>query len=86
MVDSLDKAGNGNVKTFKIDALKKGRVSTPREWNRVTKNTEVGDPSKASPEKAERTLNVAVPIISDFLIELSKTKINDIYELKHEST
>ena len=80
LVDSLDKVGDGNAKTFKIDAMKKGRVSTPRDWNRVTNDTEVGDPSKAFPEKAERMFNVPVPVISDFLIELSKKEIDDVYE------
>lgn len=71
---------NHSAKAFKIEAMKRGLVNTPRDWNKVTKDTGVGNPSKASPEKARKMLEVLIPIISDFLVELSVTDVNDIYE------
>ena len=80
LVDSLEKAGDGKAKSFKIEAMKKGMVNTPRDWNKVTKDTGIGDPSKASSAKAKKMLEVLVPVISDFLLELSITDPEDIYE------
>ena len=80
IVDALEKAGDGSAKTFRIKAMKKGMVNTPRDWNKVTKDTGIGNPSKASPEKAKIMLDVLIPIISDFLVELSSTDVNDIYD------
>ena len=80
LVDSLDKAGDGAARTFKIAAMKMGMVNTPRDWNKVTKDTGVGNPKMASPEKGKKMLEVLVPAISDFLVDLASTDANDIYD------
>ena len=80
LVDSLDKAGDGRAKTFRITAMKKGMVNTPRDWSKVTNDTGVGNPKMASPEKGQKMLEVLVPVISDFLVELNSTNVDNMYE------
>lgn len=80
LVDSLDKAGDGRAKTFRITAMKMGMVNTPRDWSKVTNDTGVGNPKMASPEKGQKMLEVLVPVISDFLVELNSTNVDNIYE------
>lgn len=80
LVDSLDKAGDGRARTFRITAMKMGMVNTPRDWSKVTSDTGVGNPKMASPEKGQKMLEALVPVISDFLIELNSTDVDNIYE------
>lgn len=80
LVLPLKEAGNGDARTFKIKGLKEGWVSAQREWTKVTKDTGVGNPKKATKEKGEIFLKIAVKKISDFLIELHNTELTDFYE------
>src|SRR5690606_9365723 len=50
LVLDLNQAGDGNAKSFKIQALNTW-VTTQRKWTSVTKDTGVGDPSKSTAEK-----------------------------------
>ena len=75
----LSEAGNGAAKKFKVKGLKDGWVSSQRKWTAVTADTGVGDPSKSTPEKAEKYLNDCAQQISEFLIDLAKTDLKDLY-------
>lgn len=73
----LEDADEGSVRPFRFDAMAKGWVWTTRPWERLTKNSGHGNPSKATTEKGERYLKLVVERIADFLVTLSQTPIDD---------
>jgi len=80
LVLPLDQAGNGDSKKFKIKALNERWAWAERRWSKVTKDTGIGNPSKATPEKGEKCFNEIVNKIGNLMIELSKAEINNMYE------
>ena len=80
LVLPLNEAGRGSAKKFKIKALNEKWAWSERKWSKVTSDTGIGDPSKATPEKGERYFKAVVSKISDLIFDLSKADINDMYE------
>ncbi|NQU85507.1 MAG: creatininase family protein [Mariniphaga sp.] len=80
LVLPLDQAGYGKLNRFKIDALNTKIAWTPRRWDKVSDDTGVGNPKKATPEKGKKFLEAVTSKIADFLIELRKHNPTDIYE------
>ncbi len=79
LVLPIDKAGDGKSKKLKFKGRSEGWLWAPREWTKVTGDTGIGNPQKATPEKGKKYLEVAIQKIADFFIELNRTDINDIY-------
>ncbi|MCG8578361.1 MAG: creatininase family protein [Bacteroidales bacterium] len=79
LVKPLSEAGNGQSKTFKVKALNQSWAWAEREWTKVSNDTGVGNPSKASSEKGERFFNDLCQVISQFLYELASTPLDDFY-------
>jgi len=75
----LTEAGDGKAKKLKFRGREEGWMWAPRQWTKVTKDTGIGDPSKSTKIKGEAYLNKVIAKISDFLVELDDTDINDIY-------
>lgn len=80
LVLSLDDAGNGSAKKFKIKGLQEGWVSAQRQWTQVTKDTGVGNPVRATQKKGKAFLDVVVQNIADFFEELHQADVNNMYE------
>ncbi|MBT3382811.1 MAG: creatininase family protein [Prolixibacteraceae bacterium] len=80
LVLPLKKAGDGKAKQFKLDGYKNKTAWTPRHWGKVTKDTGIGNPQKASAEKGERYLKEITSKISDFYVELAECNLKDLYE------
>ena len=80
MVLPLNEAGSGKGKKFKINALNEKWAWAERKWTKVTVDTGIGDPSKASPEKGEKCYKEVIKKISNMMVELSKADINNMYE------
>ena len=80
LVLSLENAGNGHAKKFKIDALNQGWAWAEREWSKVTTDTGIGDPSKATAVKGEKFFLYITEKISEFLVQLAKADLNDLYK------
>jgi len=76
----LSEAGAGKGKKFKIKALNENWAWAERRWTQVTSDTGIGDPSKATPEKGEKCFNEVIARISNLVIELSLSDINQLYE------
>lgn len=62
----LETAGDGNSKRFNIEALNKGLVWIPRHWTKVTSDTGVGDPRRASIEKGEKFAKATTATLAKF--------------------
>jgi len=80
LVLPLDQAGDGSAKQFKINGLKEGWVSAQRQWTSVTKDTGVGNPSRATSEKGKQFFNHVVEKTASFFEELHHADLNDMYE------
>jgi len=75
----MDKAAEISVRPFRFDALKKGWVKTSRRFNKLNDHCATADPSKASAEKGEKYLELVIGRISQFLIELAETPVDDFF-------
>jgi creatinine amidohydrolase len=76
----LGDAGKGKAKRFRIAGLQDGVAWAPREWTRVTEDTGVGDPSRATREKGAKFRDAVCDRIAAYLVDLAKADINDLYE------
>jgi len=80
LVRPLAEAGPGKAKRFKLHGLRERWVWAPRLWTKVTEDTGVGNPAKASMEKGEGYLKAVTQKIGSFLVELAACDLNDLYE------
>lgn len=79
LVMPLDTAGPGEGKTYKIKAFREGWATSQRQWTQVTADTGVGNPYKATPEKGEQFLKMTTSRLADFLVELERTPLEEMY-------
>jgi creatinine amidohydrolase len=80
LVLPLNEAGNGIGKKFRIKALNEKWAWAERKWSKITVDTGIGNPHKATPEKGEKCLKEVINKIGNFMIELSTADINNMYE------
>lgn len=80
LVLSLDEAGEGTSKQAKLKGLKNKVAWAPRQWDKVSEDTGIGNPYKASAEKGKIFLEDVTTIIADYFVELAACDINDLYE------
>ncbi len=80
LVLPLDEAGNGNSKKFRINAFNEKWVWAERKWSKVTVDTGIGNPYKASQAKGEKCFKEVVNMVGNLMKELSLSDINDMYE------
>jgi creatinine amidohydrolase len=79
LVLPLEEAGDGKGKKFKLKSLQEKVAWTPRRWDKVSDDTGVGNPKKASAEKGKKFLDDVTTKIASFLIELAACDVNDLY-------
>lgn len=72
----LEKAKDGSTRKSRFEAINKGWVSIARPWHLVTKDSTYGDPRKASKEKGEAYLKIVVDRISEYVVELAKSRMD----------
>lgn len=70
-------ADDGAVNETRFDAVNNGWVSITRPWHLLTKNTGSGNPHPATAEKGEKLMDVIVQRMSDFLVELAKSEVDE---------
>jgi creatinine amidohydrolase len=80
LVRPLSEAGKGQARRFRISGLRDGAAWAPREWAKVTDDTGVGDPSRATREKGEKFRAAVCEKIGDYLVELAAADLDDLYE------
>jgi creatinine amidohydrolase len=80
LVLPLDEAGNGVDKKFRIKALNEKWAWAERKWSQVTSDTGIGNPQKATWEKGERCFNEVIRKVSNLMIELCESDIDNMYE------
>lgn len=79
LVRPLADAGPGEARVFRVAALREGWTWAPRDWRKITPDTGVGDPRRATPEKGARFFRAATERIADFLVALATMDPDDPY-------
>jgi creatinine amidohydrolase len=80
LVRPLATAGPGRARPSRLRGIREGWAWAPRQWTRVTADTGIGDPSKATADKGAAYVGAAVDHIADYLVELAAVDIDDLYE------
>jgi creatinine amidohydrolase len=80
LVRPLNEAGDGVGRKFKLRGLRERWVWAPRWWTKVTDDTGVGNPKRATADKGAMYLKAATENIGNFLKELAVADLNDLYE------
>jgi len=75
----MDKAVAPREAPLKLKSLRAGYVSFVRPWDRVSDNTGMGDPTRATPEKGRKLVEVFVDRIAALLKELSDAEMTDAF-------
>lgn len=70
----------GVQKKFKFGAIQEGWAWAERQWTKVTKDTGVGDPRKATAEKGEKYFKAVTEKVAQFFMEVAKTDKDNFYE------
>ena len=70
-------ADAGAVRPARFEAINRGWVSITRPWHLLTTNTGVGNPHAASPDRARRMMELLVPRLAKFLVELSNSPLDE---------
>lgn len=80
LVLPLDEAGDGNAKKFKLENLNNKTAWTPRRWDKVSDDTGVGNPKKATAEKGRIFLEDVTTKIAGYFVELAGCDTEDLYD------
>lgn len=75
----FDKAGDGVAKKFKFEAMQEGWAWAERKWSRVTKDTGVGNPKKASAQKGQKYFFAVTEKVGNFLFDLANSNPENLY-------
>lgn len=77
---TLADAGRGDAGTFSVKALRDHTCWVPRDWDRVSSDTGIGNPCKSSIEKGRRYAQAVTGRLADFFKDLATT--TDLYDSK----
>jgi creatinine amidohydrolase len=80
LVLPLEEAGDGNAKSSKLTGVLNKSAWIPRQWNKVSEDTGIGNPKKASAEKGEKYLEDVTTKIAEFFVELAECDLENLYE------
>jgi len=72
--------GNGDEKKIRISSLKEKWAWTERKWSKISDDTGVGNPHKATREKGENYFNSVTDKISQLIFEIAKADLENLYE------
>lgn len=79
LVLPLEEAGDGNAKKFKLENLNNKTAWAPRRWDKVSDDTGVGNPKKATAEKGRIFLEDVTTKIAGYFVELAGCDTDDLY-------
>jgi creatinine amidohydrolase len=79
VVRPLDEAGSGAAKAWRIAALRDGWAWAPRQWTKVSSDTGIGDPRRATAAQGERFVREVTERIATYLVDLAAADLDDLY-------
>ncbi len=80
LVLPLTEAGEGNARKFKFTAIREGWAWAERQWTKVTDDTGVGNPKKATAEKGEKYFKAVTEKVANYFTDVARTKRDNFYE------
>lgn len=80
LVLPLSEAGTGYAKKIKIKGMQEGWAWTERKWSKVTSDTGIGNPTKATKEKGEKYFNDVVNKVAQLIIDIANADLENLYE------
>lgn len=80
----LERADAGAARPSRFEAVRKGWVTLTRPWHLLTDSSGVGDPRLATAEKGARWLEIICAHLSDFLVELAQSPLDDQFPFARE--
>uniref|UniRef100_UPI003216B77B creatininase family protein n=1 Tax=uncultured Draconibacterium sp. TaxID=1573823 RepID=UPI003216B77B len=80
LVLPLEEAGDGVTRKSKLKGLQNKVAWAPRQWDKVSDDTGIGNPKKASAEKGKKFLDTVTTKIAEYFIELANCDPSDLYE------
>ncbi len=80
LVRPLEEAGEGVARSPKLLGMKNKTAWIPRRWNKVSQDTGIGNPKKATTEKGKRYLDDLTSVIADFFVEIADCDLENLYE------
>ena len=75
----LEWAGEGKVRPAAVPALERGELWLARPWERLTYDSGVGDPHRASAEKGARYLAGVTERLGEILVELAEAEVDELF-------
>lgn len=73
--------GNGKSGNFAIPGFRDGWAWAPREWDKISNDTGIGNPANATAENAKAYLEELTDMIAEAFIGLSKAAPQDFYKM-----
>lgn len=80
LVLPLEEAGLGKEKKSRINGIREGWAWSERKWSKVSEDTGIGNPKKATAEKGERYFKAVTEKIAGLFVEIAAVNIKDRYE------
>jgi creatinine amidohydrolase len=78
----LAQVADATPRPFQFEALKKGWVSTSRDFGKMTPNCASSDPSGSTAQRGEEYIALAAERLGDFLAELAAAPIDEHFPFK----
>lgn len=75
----LEEAGDGSARKIRLSGFSEGWAVTQRAWTKVTEDTGVGNPRKATAEKGRKYLEACSDKLAKFFHELNITDNSKLY-------
>jgi creatinine amidohydrolase len=79
LVLPLNEAGLGKEKKIEIKAFTEKWAWTERKWSKISDDTGVGNPMKATKEKGQKFFEAVTDKIANLIIEISKADLTRLY-------
>jgi creatinine amidohydrolase len=80
LVLPLEEAGDGNAKLSILKGIHDKTAWIPRKWDKVSEDTGVGNPKRASAEKGKKYLEDVTSKIAEFFIEFAECDLENLYQ------
>ncbi len=79
LVAPLDQADDGAVRTTRFEAVNKGWVKVTRPWDKLTTNSGVGNPYKATADKGRKHIEAVVGRLTPFVVEFATAEMDEMF-------
>lgn len=76
---TMDNAGPGASRPFRVTGLREGWAWTPRQWTKATTDTGVGDPRGSTAEAGRSYLDAITKKLAGLFIELASCPRDSLY-------